>query len=160
MNLSAINDVSSEYLPLLQWLGLLTLLLVAGTIAASVTVHRRTTRHLVEPWVFKTVLITGISLSFLSLAASTVVGVADEDTTIALKENSFATAVTDTYGSTVEPGAKFNDLRYQIVSSKNSSTKADFLIGNKLTTLTVKQVGDKWLLFDESGNELPRVHKV
>lgn len=160
MNLSDINSVSSEYLPLLQWLGLLTLFLVAGTIAASLTVHRRTMRRLAEPWVFKAVLITGVCLSFLSFAASAVVGIEDENATLALKEHSFATAVTDTYGASVEPGATYSDVSYKIARSGTSSTKADFLIGSKLTSVTVKQIDGKWLLFDESGNELARVKKA
>lgn len=160
MDIATINNMGSAYLPFLQWLIRLTVLLVLGTIAAAIVVHKRTEKQLMETWVFKAVIIAGIGLSLASAVAVAVVGVADENALNTVQQHSFEKAAMDTYGAAVEPGVTLNDVSHQIASSNNSSAKADFLIEDKPTTLTVKQVAGKWLLFDDSGDELPRVRKV
>lgn len=156
MDITSINALTSGFYPILQVLGVATFALLVVTVLSSLLVQKRNPENKRG---IKAIRVTGAVLTVASFLAAAIIGIADEDASIEMKERSFAAAVKATYGESVMPGENYGTLSYGVASG-GSWTKADFLVDGKLTTVTVKEIGGKWLLFDASGTELPRVTKA
>lgn len=156
MDIASINALTSEWYPVLQALGAVTLALLAATVLSSMVVKRHRPEN---KKALNAVRTTGVLMTAAVFLTAAYVGIVDENASLELKDQSFAAAVKATYGENVIPGSGYGNFSYGVTSGEKSA-KADFIVNGKLATVTVKEVGGKWLIFDAAGNELPRVTRA
>jgi hypothetical protein len=157
MDISSIRALTSDYYPIMQTIGMAAFALFIITVVSSIVVKRRNPEGARG---LKAVRVTGGALTAAAIIGGAIIGIADENASIELKERSFAAALKNTYGDSVIPGSDFFSISHDVSSGDGKAAPMDFVVDGKLVSVTVKEIGGKWLLFDAAGNELPRITKA
>jgi hypothetical protein len=157
MDIASIRSLTSDYYSVMQMMGMAAIALLIIAVVSSILVKRRDPENIRG---LKAVRVTGALLTVGAFIAAAIIGIVDENASIEMKERSFSAALKNTYGDSVVPGSDFLSIASEVSSGDGKAAPMDFVVDGKLTPVSVKEIAGKWLLFDATGNELPRVSKA
>lgn len=157
MDITSIRSLTSDYYSVMQMVGFAAIVLLVVAVISSILVKRRNPENIRG---IKAVRVAGSLLTVAAFIATAIIGVADENASIEMKEQSFSAALKETYGESVVPGSDFLAISFEVSSGDGKAAPMDFVVDGKLVPVSVKEIAGKWLLFDAAGNELPRVSKA